>query len=285
MRLVQLIKPLVDRFPRVGLVSRFVRDGWALSRPSSEVLHGFRLVGNELMESGQFEPEETSLVQDLLPKVDLLVNIGANIGYYCCIALKAGKEVVAFEPLDSNLRYLLRNLRENNWRERVEVYPVAVGNKDGIVDLFGAGTGASLLKGWAGAPEFVVTSVPLFRLDTLLGQRFQGRQCFILVDIEGSEKGLLEGASGILGMDPKPIWMMEIAVSEHQPAGVKINPNLLSTFDTFWANGYESWTATKVSRPVVRDEIERIASGAVNTLPTNNFFFIEAGNRTKFFGD
>ena len=236
------------------------------------------------MESGMFEPEETVIVQDLLPKVDLLVNIGANIGYYCCIGLEAGTEVVAFEPLDSNLRYLLRNLRENGWRERGEVYPVAVGNRDGIVDLFGAGTGASLLKGWAGAPEFVVTSVPIFRLDTLLGSRFQGRQCFILVDIEGAEKGLLEGASGILGMDPKPIWMMEIAVSEHQPAGVKINPNLLSTFDTFWAKGYEAWTATKTSRPVHREEIEGIAAGAANTLPTNNFLFFESRNRARFFG-
>lgn len=285
MGLVQLAKPLVEKFPRLALLFRLMREGWAFGRKASRLPGGFSLAGNAWMESGTFEPEETAIVQGLLPKVDLMINVGANIGYYCCIALKTGKEVLAFEPLDSNLRYLLRNLRENGWRERVEVYPVAVGNKDGVVDLYGAGTGASLLKGWAGVPESVVTSVPCFRLDTLVGQRFHGRQCFILVDIEGSEKGLLEGASGILDMDPKPIWMMEIAVSDHQPAGVQINPHLLSTFDTFWANGYEAWTATEPSRPVYREEIERIAAGAANTLPTDNFLFHETEKRARFFGD
>lgn len=47
------------------------------------------------MASGDFEPEETRLIQDLLQEVDTLVNIGANVGYYCCHALSLGKRVIA----------------------------------------------------------------------------------------------------------------------------------------------------------------------------------------------
>ena len=51
---------------------------------------GFSLAGHETMAAGKFYPQETRLMRDLSQEVDLLVNVGANVGYYCCHALSLG---------------------------------------------------------------------------------------------------------------------------------------------------------------------------------------------------
>ena len=69
------------------------------------------------MQSGQFEVEETRIVHELLGDVDVLINIGANIGYYCCIALERKKRVIAFEPLPRNLEFLMKNVTLNGMED------------------------------------------------------------------------------------------------------------------------------------------------------------------------
>jgi len=278
---VRFVKPVIEHFPRLAMTYRYVRDGWQASAEPQETPMGFKLAGNTSMQSGQFEPEETQIVKQILPSVDSVINVGANIGYYCCIALSQGKEVVAFEPIHLNLQYLFRNIKANHWESQIEIYPMALSDKVGVIEIYGGGTGASLVKGWAGTPEQSVTLVPTTTLDNVLGARFQGKKCFVLVDIEGAEQSMLEGASLIMDMRPKPIWMTEIAISEHQPKGVSINPHLSSTFQIFWNHGYESWTADKHCRIIHPDEFEQIVKTGTDTLRTHNFLFIEKGKKSE----
>jgi hypothetical protein len=84
---------------------------------------GFKLISGlhpayELMRSGKFEVEETAVIARLLPRVDVFVDIGANLGYYTCLALQSGKPVVAFEPQQQNLQCLFQNLTVNGWEDR-----------------------------------------------------------------------------------------------------------------------------------------------------------------------
>lgn len=104
---------------------------------------GFKLIGNESMEQGLFEPEETYLICKLLDHVDTFLNVGANIGYYCGHALLKKKPTIAFEPEPQNLKYLLKNIKANNWESMIEIYPVAMSNKVGIVEIYGGSTGVS----------------------------------------------------------------------------------------------------------------------------------------------
>jgi len=278
-KLVKLMKPLVERFPRVVIFYRTLRDSRQYFDEPKDTPMGFKLVGNRLMQEGKFEPEETVIVNSLINNVDTVINVGANIGYYCCLALKQNKYVIAFEPINLNLKYLLRNIKANNWEDQVEVYPMALSNrKAGIIEIYGGGTGASLIRGWAGTPDKHVNLVPINTLDNILSHRLNNERCFILVDIEGAEQYMLEGSSSILDMDPKPIWMVEISVSEHQPKGVKLNPNLLSTFQVFWNHGYTARTANSENRVVSSSEIEEIVKTGVDTLHTHNLIFIEKGN-------
>lgn len=281
-RLVQLIKPIVARFPRVAMTYRYVRDTWLLYEEPKETPLGFKLIGNSAMQCGTYEPEETELVKRILANADVFINIGANIGYYCCLALHHGQQlnqVIAFEPVYPNLLYLMRNVQANDWKFPIEIYPLALSNQVGVLEIFGGGPQASLIKGWGRRRGQYVTSVPSSTLDHVLGMRCQGRRCLIVVDIEGAEQMMLEGATSFINGTPKPVWMIEIAISEHQPEGVLVNPNLCTTFRTFWSRGYEAWTADRECRLIYPDEIEQVAQGGVDPFITHNYLFIERGKK------
>lgn len=283
-QVIRFAKPVIDRFPFVALGYRYIRDNRQTMEDPRDTPMGFKLIGNPEMENGVFEPDETRIVKRILEKVDVVVNVGANIGYYCCHALQQGRNVVAFEPISTNLRYLCANVKANNWEDRIEIFPIALSNRIGIIQIFGGGTGASLIKGWEGTPEHYVQWVPTSTLDTVLGSRLHGTTCLFIVDIEGAEKLMLEGASSSLSAEPKPIWMMEISIAEHQPKGIAINPYLLATFQVFWDRGYDAWTADKQLRLIHPDEVQRIVNNGNDTFRTHNFLFIENGRKKDILG-
>lgn len=276
-RLARSVRPLVERNPRLAMAYRHYRDMEHFNRSPVQTPFGFKFIGHPAMEAGTFEPNEVRIVKQLLLDAEVFINVGANVGYYCCFALQAGRRVVAIEPVPNNLQYLYRNLLVNNWDEHVEVLPVAVVSRRGLVDIFGGGTAASLLEGWAGIPSGYRQTVPLTTLDDSIGDRFDDQRRFILIDVEGAELGVLEGASTLIHALRKPVWMIEISIDEHFPRGVKINPNLRATFEIFEKAGYEAWAVGETLVRVDFEQARTIARTGVNTLSTHNFIFAEPG--------
>ena len=274
MSFFSFVRPVIELFPRVASVYRGLRDQWQTMEEPVLTPWGFKLAGNQAMAQGDFEPAETKLVRKLLKDVDVLVNVGANVGFYCCHALSMGKEVIAFEPMQGNLRYLYKNIKVNGW-SGVEIYPIALSNEVNILEIWGGGTGASLIKGWADTPENYKTLVPSSTMDKTLGARLQGKNVLIIVDIEGAEYLMLQGAIRFLQMEPKPTWVVEITTNDNQPDSSKINPNLESTFNMFLCNGYQAFTANNELRPVFEEEIKMVASRE-KEFEVHNFVFMEA---------
>jgi FkbM family methyltransferase len=261
---------------------RYVKDKKDVYDPPVETSLGFKFSGNVAMMNGSFEPFETEIIKKLTQKIELFINVGANIGYYCCLALSSGKDVVAFEPIQSNIQYLFRNIKANNWQDKVEVFPLALSNQVGLIDIYGGGTGASLVKGWANTPEDDVTIVACSTMDRIIGDKYTGKQCLILVDVEGAERLMLAGATKLLTMNPKPIWVVEISITEHLAGENKINPNLMETFDIFYQTGYSVWTADEDCRPITRSEIVLIAETGISTVKTHNFIFSDTDYSSLF---
>ena len=280
---IKIVKPIVERFPKVAKAYRYFRDSRQINEEPKQTPHGFWLTGNKDMEQGIFEQKETTIIIKLLAQADIFINIGANIGYYCCLALSCGKYSIAFEPIQMNLRYLYKNIKANQCENNIEIFPIALSNQVGIVDIYGGGTGASLVKGWEGISAHNVTQVPTSTLDNILVSRFQDKKCLIIIDVEGAEKYVLEGADKFLSRQPKPLWMVEISISEHQPKGTKINPNLSSIFQIFWNNGYEAWAVGEKVRSVGAEEIKAVVETGEDTLFTHNFLFIEKGEYNEIF--
>lgn len=276
-RLTSSLRNLVDRFPRIATTYRGVRDQLDFSGEAEATPWGFKLAGNAAMAAGTFEPTETEFIRRILKDVDVLVNVGANVGYYCCHALSLGIPVIAFEPIQRNLRYLCKNIKTNGW-SGAEIYPLALSNFIGVLEMYGGNTGASGVKGWAGIPETYSTLVPASTMDVVLGDRLQGKKVLLVVDVEGGEYSVVQGAKKILANNPKPIWVVEITTTDHQPAGVAINPNLKSIFELFFKNDYKAFTLDREIRPITIENVDSVLNGS-QTFGTYNFIFGESSVR------
>lgn len=267
-----VVKLFVSPFPAFSNLLREFRDLAFRNYKPIKTKWGFKFGGNREMASGSFEPIETQIFRELITDVDLLVNIGANIGYYCCHALSMGKSVVAIEPIPKNIYYLLQNIDINGWAEKIEVFQVACSNSTSIIDIWGGDTGASILKDWAGIPREYVKKVPSLTLDRIIGSQISDKRTLILVDIEGAEYLMLKGAQETLMSSPPPIWMVEITFNENQPKEIGRNPYYQKIFDIFFDNGYEAFTADKNKRTISRKDVQNIVEGIISS-PVYNFIF------------
>ncbi len=233
---------------------------------------GFKFNGHPAMQDGTFEPEETNLFDRMIGHVDVFVNIGANVGYYSVKALAAGKEVVAFEPDELNGKIFLRNVHSNAFEAAFHFFPIALGDKPGILPLYGSSTGASLIKGWAG--QMISTLVPVNSFDNVANALVKDKSRLVFIDVEGAELPCLQGAMALLDEPDRSTFLVEIAITEHQPDGVTINPDLQKTFDLFFSKGFAAFTADSTLREVPPKEISDIAKTGVDTLEVHNFIFI-----------
>lgn len=271
--LLSRLKPYVERFPALAFAYRTMRDARAFQRQRPQpTTFGFLFMGNRSMEMGEYEQEETALTLDLLMEAEVFVDVGANIGFYTCLARSAGKYSIAVEPLAQNLDYLYANIDANGWND-VEVHPVGLGEQPGIATLYGGSTGASLIRGWAETSPLLQRKISLSTLDILLGGRFSGKKIVIKVDVEGAEYGLLRGAESVLSRTPAPVWIMEIGLTEHRPEG--FNHEFKMTFEVFWTHGYRSFTADAERRATTREDVERWINSRKKEFGGRNYLFIK----------
>lgn len=265
------LRTLIRKSPLAMAVARTIRHHRALSQTPGKTSWGFKFIGPAGMIDGTFEQSETVVVRSCIKHADVVINVGANVGFYCAHALDLGKPCIALEPHPGNVSLLLRNLKINQWQ--AEVHPVACGSRPDVLELYGGGTAASLLPGWMGLPTANSILVPVLPLDDVVGERFADQRVFCLVDVEGAELGVLDGAARFLGRNPKPLWMMEICIDEHYATANGRNPLMLETFDRFFSSGYRAFSVEDGLREVRRAEVELIAGGGTNTLKGHNFIF------------
>ena len=76
------------------------------------------------------EPVATEHIKSILGKEDVVLEIGANIGYYALIEAKLCKKVYAVEPDSRNIKYLKRNI-DLNKHLNVDIFEMALGDHSG----------------------------------------------------------------------------------------------------------------------------------------------------------
>jgi FkbM family methyltransferase len=264
------VRASLKRHPQLVRLARQLRAARDLAQEPTRAAAGFLFSGHPQMLDGTFEPEETRWVSAALRSAEVFIDIGANVGYYTCLAKAAGVHAVAVEPLSRNLSLLCRNLHANAWHD-VEVFPVGVGQTSCVAELYGATTGASLVQGWAGSTVHGYELIALSTLDIIVGSRFAGRRVVVKIDIEGAELEALRGATMLLSNDPAPEWMIEIMFREHHPLGA--NPHFLETFELMWSHGYVASTADDQRRRIERDDVSRWLSGGRLDFGGHNYLF------------
>ena len=280
-KIKNIVRYFLTKNPRMYFTYRMFKESKSVFDVPKNTPMGFKFSGNLSMENGSFETEEYELVKSILDKTDVFINVGANIGYYICLALNMSKYTIACEPIESNLRLLYKNIDANKWKNNLEVYPLALSNNIGIIKIYGSGVSASLIKGWGGTKEPYKRFVSSSTLDHIIGNRFLDKRCFLLVDIEGAEMKMLEGSRLFFERYIKPVCFMEISITEHQPDGFLINPYLGNTFNFFWEKGYEAFTADKEKKLILPEEIKTICNTGIDTILKHNFMFVWKENQSE----
>lgn len=218
-----------------------------------------------------FEAKEAQTFLRQCETHDIVLDIGANVGFYSCLAASRGKRVLAFEPAPRNLNFLYCNLWSNGFSS-VEVFPVGLGPKPGLMPIYGYGGITSFVPGWAQAHKNGSHFAPVAMLDFLVSGKFTGQRVLIKMDVEGFELDVLAGALETLSRKPKPTWMVEILLAaSFIPGG--ISNSFAETFDLFWSHGYRCTALDVNEMEVTADHIERwVRDGAVEGN-IHNFLF------------
>jgi FkbM family methyltransferase len=153
-----------------------------------------------------FEEFETELFRTLIKPSMTVVDIGANFGYYTCLAanLVGNKgKVFAFEPEPKNYEMLLRNIDLNQHQNVIPIQK-AVSNKVGKTKLF-------LDRNNFGAPSLsegnIISrrgfiEVETLTLDTFFDGPNMNRPDFIKIDAQGGEGLIIDGAKHVLQNSP-----------------------------------------------------------------------------------
>jgi FkbM family methyltransferase len=172
-----------------------------------------------LMQWGFYEKYETELFKKSIRKGMVVVDVGANVGYYTLMASRlVGEEgrVFAFEPEPQNYDLLCKNIKANGCRN-VVAERNAVWRKSGEETLF-------LDKSNLGGHSLVKANVmdkdgSVCVKATSLDEYFGTLDCpvdFIKMDVQGSEMGVFEGMEGIMKQDC-PLGIM----AEFWPEGIR----------------------------------------------------------------
>ena len=158
-------------------------------------------VSKRLVRYGIHEENETNLVKSKIKEGEIVVDIGANIGYYSLIFAKlVGKsgKVFAFEPEPKNFHLLQKNLKTNSY-ENVTIEKKGISDKNGKSKFYISerNVGAhSIFPHTKYHKSFI--DVEIVTLDDYFHKKEIDKISFVKIDVEGGEVAILRGMSCIL---------------------------------------------------------------------------------------
>ena len=154
------------------------------------VVNGYKMLldENDLMHLSLFdyEPIETEIVKTNVKKNDIVVDVGANIGYYTLLMAKNHASVFSYEPEPQNFDLLKKNVILNNFSSNVKLYNKAVSNFNGYSKLVLSdhSTGQHKLEKNRFGTKSIDVEVTKLELDKI---------DFAKIDVEGAELLVLQG--------------------------------------------------------------------------------------------
>ncbi|HEV2041386.1 MAG TPA: FkbM family methyltransferase [Casimicrobiaceae bacterium] len=205
-------------------------------------------IGTHLMLGGWWESNYATAFCNLLKPGDVILDIGANHGFYSLIAaprISPGGHVYAFEPSKSFYDLIMASVSVNGLGDIVSVANLALGDADGDVTL-------AFDRHWSGGghiemgrPHGTKSDMPTgleretvkcVSLDNYLGGKLD-KVDVIKMDIEGAEGLALKGMSKIIDRSPNLKMMMEFCPA--MMAGFECDANFVVQF--LESRGFMCW--------------------------------------------
>ena len=171
-------------------------------------------LASRIVLTGSYEPDVTAVLSKLKLKNGIIVNVGANVGFYSvylATVFPDSIKVLAIEPNPEAFRLLKSNIARNNLSSRILPMQTCIGESEGTIELSiiegmpeYSSVGGIAHPGVANRVQLRV-EVPVVPLSTLVGDE---RVSLIFVDTEGAERSVFAGAEEILLRD-KPLLFFE----------------------------------------------------------------------------
>lgn len=235
--------------------------------PEETIINGHKMflsknseVSFHLVLKGKWEETETELIKNEIYDGNVVLDIGANIGYFTLIfAKKVGSKgkVFAFEPEPNNFRLLKKNVQVNNF-QNVVIENFALSENNGRINLYLSERDVGSHRVYQSnkvTNNFV--TVKKIKLDDYLKKySFSKNISFIKLDVEGAELDVLKGMTGIL-KNNKPLKIL----LEYSPSNLKEfgnNPEELLKFLNQYKFSFNIIDSDKKEiRPITVDDLIR----------------------------
>lgn len=150
-----------------------------------------------------------------------VANIGANLGWYSILAARtsAGVKVDAFEPAPQSLRLLRNTIAINDLAHIIAVHDVALSDEKGSVDfyVYESNAGGNSVVHFAEGNDkdygrYEKITVPCDTLDsTYLSMDKKDWPEIIIMDAEGHEQKILDGARELFENGFRPVMLVEFS--------------------------------------------------------------------------
>ena len=167
-------------------------------------------ISRELFLTGTHEGYSTIQYKEELRPGMVVLEVGANIGYYTLIATKhiqPGGSVIALEPSPANLRSLEHNIWLNGVSDVIRLFPVAAGKRNVRLPFYvmpKGNTSGFISRNDSGFEPQLVIEVQVVPIDYLMNKE-KLRCDYFRMDVEGYELDVIEGMTDTLTSTNPPV--------------------------------------------------------------------------------
>lgn len=274
-------KFLYQKYSRIFLILQFVKN---LSKSNKIPIKFFKIdkikfsmYSSENFQNKEWQFNETKVILKILKKINLFINVGANYGYYICLASKFNLKIIAIEPNYFNYKILLKNITLNKIKDIIAI-PMAAFNKNQLMPLYGDGVTSSLFYNWDNA-KYRNDIVATFKLSDLINLKLLNKNSLILIDAENSEYNILLGAKDIINSKNPPIWILECHSKFYSNDKIG-NTNMHKIFYLFKSSNYNIYLIGKNNLIQVSDSNFEYLIKKKNNH--KNFLFINKKKTNQF---
>lgn len=167
-------------------------------------------ISYELFKTGIREPYITKALQEEIKPGDVILDIGANIGYYALLEARLVGEkgkVYAIEPVPNNMELLRRNIKLNDY-SNIETFQLAIGSENKVDSIYISRkcNWSSMLKSKRNDSD-IIKKIPVqvITLDNFLEDKLSPD--LIRMDVEGYETEIIKGMKELLSSG-KPLKLL-----------------------------------------------------------------------------
>jgi FkbM family methyltransferase len=162
----------------------------------------------ELTDSAIVNAKEIEIIKKIVTKDDVVLDVGANIGFMTLQLAQLAKKVYAFEPSPDNFKQLEENTKHLDNVYRYEVATSDQYDDHGVLFTCPQDSGMNRMypSKWCEGGKFIHNVMTITIDSIMLG--FEKKISFIKLDVEGLEYRVIQGMLKLLDRD-HPTLLME----------------------------------------------------------------------------